>query len=111
MNRPLPLRAPRMIRHIAACAGLHHRGLQVFVYLWVLVFEFDLAAAELDARKGTALTVLRAHEVVAPIVPPQRMITRRLGAGVEMLMKPLIERYHHAPWLPIDPLHGLALRP
>ena len=53
-----PSSAPWMIRHITARVGLTHRSLEVLMNLRILVFEFDLAAAVLDAREGAALTVL-----------------------------------------------------
>src|ERR1044071_4254533 len=108
---PLLLRASRMVRHVAARAGFFHRRLEVLMDLRILVFEFDLSTAELDAGKRAAFAVLGAHEFVAPVVPAQRQIARRLRAGIEVLMKPLIRRHHHAARPPVDPLHRFARRP
>src|SRR4030095_5801567 len=77
----------------------------------IFVFEFDLPAAVLDARVSPALAVLHPHEAEFPAAPAQRQIARRLGAGIEMLMEPLIGRHHHAAGFPIDPLHVLAFGP
>src|SRR5512135_1322491 len=97
--------------HIAARADLLHRRLEVAMNLRIFVLELDLPAAEFHAGKGSALAVLRAHEAIAPVVPAQGQIASRVGAGVEMLMKPLIRRHHHAARFPIDALRLFTLRP
>src|SRR4051812_35305977 len=100
-----------MVRHVAAGTGLLHRGLEITVNLRIFILEFDLPAAELHAGKCPAFTVLRFHEAIAPVVPAQREIARRVRAGIKMLMKPLVRRHHDTPRPPIDPLWFFPLRP
>ena len=100
-----------MIRHVAARPDLIHRRFKVFVDLRVFVFEFNLAAAELHARERAAFAVLRAHELVAPVVPAKRQVARRRRAGIEMLMEPLIRRHDHAARPPIDALRRFTRGP
>src|SRR5262245_8377242 len=104
--------ATGMIRaHVAPRSCDLHRCLKIFVDLRILVLKLDLTATQFDARKAAAFAVLRAHETVAPVVPPERQISRRFCAGVEMLVEPPIGRNNDAARLPIDPLHLLAFRP
>src|SRR5438046_119584 len=103
--------APWMIRHVATCPDLIHRRFEVFVDLRIFVFELDLAAAELHARERASFAVLRAHELVAPVVPAKRQVARRRRAGIEMLMEPLIRRHHHAARPPIDALRRFTRGP
>jgi hypothetical protein len=58
-----------MIGHVTARPDGFHRGFKILVDLGILVFEFDLAAAQFYARETAAFAVLRAHESVAPVVP------------------------------------------
>src|SRR5437870_13172845 len=97
--------------HIAARADGFHRGFKIFVDLRIFVFEFNLPAAEFDARECAAFAVLRTHELVAPVVPAQRQIPRRHCAGVEMLMEPLIRRHDDAAWFPVVVLWLFYLLP
>src|SRR5512140_2932008 len=100
-----------MIRHIAARSGGGHGRFELAVNARIFVLELDLSAALLHTRIRAALAILHAHETELPTAPTQRQIARRRGAGVEMLMEPLIRRHHHAAGLPIDPLHVLPFGP
>src|SRR5262245_32661351 len=111
LMRNLPVRATRMIRHIATRAGELHRRFEFFMDARVLVFEFDLPAALLDTGISRAFAVLHAHKAVFPTAPTQRQIARRFGAGIEMLMEPLVGRHDDAAGFPIDALHLLPFRP
>src|SRR6476660_4282061 len=112
MNRPLLVCTTGMIRaHIAARADSYHRGFKVSVDLRIFVFELDLPAALLDAGVRGAFAVLHAPKTESPTAPAQGQITRRFGAGIQMLMEPLIRRHNNAAGFPIDALHRLPFRP
>ena len=78
--------------------------------LWVLVFVFDLIPPLLDVHLD-GLFIGERDKSVAPTIPPQGKITSGLGAGVKMLMKPLIGRHYHAARFPVDPDHFAVVRP
>src|SRR5215470_174907 len=107
-----------MIRpHSATCAYRMHRRFEILVDARILVLELDLAAAQLYAGKRAAFAVLRAHKSITPVIPAQREIARWRGAGIKMLVKPLIWRHDDTSPLPIDaprlftrrPQYGIAL--
>src|SRR4029077_2779983 len=100
-----------MIRHIATRSGRAYRRFKLPVNARILILEFDLPAALFNARISAALAVLHAHEAKLPAAPAQRQIARRFGAGVKMLVEPLIGRHDRAAGSPVDALHVLALRP
>src|SRR5207248_10643690 len=97
--------------HVATRTGGFHRRFKILVDLRILVLEFDLPAALLHTGVGAAFAVLHAHEAELPTAPAQRQIARRLGAGIQMLVEPLIRRHNDAAGFPIDSLHRLPIRP
>src|SRR5436189_24395 len=49
------------------------------------------------------LVVTERDEIVTPAIPAQRQVTSGIGAGVEVLVKPLGRRNHDAPRFPVHP--------
>ena len=76
--------------------------LEVLMDLWVLVFVLDLRAAFFDADFDR-LVVTERDEIVTPAIPAERQVTGGIGAGVEVLVKPLRRRNHDAPRFPVHP--------
>src|SRR5438093_348839 len=90
--------------HVAGRAGFRQGGLENLMNLWILVFVFDLIATLLHVHLD-GLFVGERDKSIAPAIPPQSKIASGLGAGVEMLMKPLVRRHDHTPWFPVDADH------
>ncbi len=88
--------------HATSCANFVKACFEELVNLWILVFVLDLRAAVFDADLDR-LVVTKRDKVVTPAIPAQRQITSRIGAGVEVLMKPLRGRNHHAAGFPVHP--------
>ena len=78
--------------------------------LWVLIFIFDLVSTLLDVHLD-GFFVSERDKSIAPTIPSQGKITSGLGAGVEMLMKPLIGRHYHAARLPVNADHIAVIGP
>ena len=66
------------------------------------------AELDIDIREAHSLAH---HAVIFFTAPTKRQITRWLGAGVEMLMKPIGRRNDHAARPPIEPLNLAPLGP
>src|SRR5438067_5580575 len=88
--------------HTAGRACFVEARLEVLVDLWVLIFVLDLRAAVFDAYLDR-LVVTERDEIVTPAIPAQRQVTSGIGAGVEVLVKPLGRRNHDAPRFPVHP--------
>src|SRR6266508_6725713 len=98
-------RAPRDDRlHAADCAVFGDVGLEHLVNLAILVLVLDLSAAQLHAHVRLAARnagrLAKASTAVA-----QRQVARRRGAGVEVLVEPVVWRHHHCARPPIALLH------
>ena len=76
--------------------------LEVLMDLWVLVFVLDLRAAIFNADFDR-LVITEGDEIVTPAIPAERQVTGGIGAGVEVLVKPLRRRNHDAPRFPVHP--------
>src|SRR2546427_12335846 len=79
--------------HVARRAGFGESGFEDLMNFWILVFVFDLIATLLHVHLD-GLFVSERDKSIAPTIPPQGKIPSGLGAGVEMLMKPLIRRHY-----------------
>src|SRR4029077_7716458 len=96
--------------HVAGRAGFGEGRFEDLMNLWVLVFVFDLVSTLLNVDLD-GLFIGERDKSVAPTIPPQGKITSGFGAGVKMLMKPLIGRHYHAARFPVDPDHFAVVRP
>src|SRR5881397_1068182 len=90
--------------HVAGRASFRQGRLEDLMNFWILVFVFDLISALLHVHLD-GLFVGERDKSVAPTIPAQGEITSGFGAGVKMLVKPLVRRHHHAPRLPVDTNH------
>ena len=88
--------------HAASRACLVEARFEVVVDFRVLVFVLDLGAAIFDADFDR-LVVTERNEIVTPTIPAQREVTSGIGAGVEVLVKPLRRRNYDAPRFPVYP--------
>src|SRR3990172_9085353 len=95
--------------HLALYARLGTGFFKHLSHDWVIVFIFDLIAAELHIYVGFS-RILPIDPVILSAAPAKRQIARRDIAGVEMLVKPVGRRHDHASRLPIITLDRLPLR-
>ena len=90
--------------HVAGRAGFGQGRLEDLMNFWILVFVFDLPAALFDVDLD-GLFVGQCDKAVAPAIPAQSEVASGIGAGVKMLVKPLVRRHHDAAWFPVDANH------
>ena len=89
---------------MAGRAGFGQGRLEDLMNFWILVFVFDLTAALLDVYLD-GFFVGQSDKAVAPAIPAQGEVTSGIGAGVEMLVEPLVRRHDDTSRLPVDAHH------
>src|SRR6266536_3746078 len=104
-GHPIFLRAPANHgAHVTGRAGFRQGRLEDLMNFWILVFVFDLISTLLHVHLD-GLFVGERDKSVAPAIPAQGEITSGFGAGVKMLVTPLVRRLDHAPRFPVDAHH------
>ena len=95
---------------MAGRAGFGQGRLEDLMNFWILVFVFDLTAALFDVHLD-GLFVGQCDKAVAPAIPAQGEVASGIGAGVKMLVKPLVRRHHNASRFPVDADHFAVVGP
>src|SRR5215471_742785 len=96
-----------MVLHLAARAGSLHRQFELGVDFRILIFILDLITAFLYALVDIRLAA--GFRLVA--APTDGEEKHRLGAAVEMLMKPHFRRHKYASRSPVDALFAFPFLP